>query len=100
MYSLISLNLSGSSVRTQSRTSFKIASFPVKIASIFLLKTLFRVSVKRKSSAASTTLPDGVFSLFEEVFVAGVKGELSEKVTRAFVGVDLVVFACGILAIK
>ena len=64
------------------------------------MKTLFRVSVKRKSSTASTTLPDGVVSVFEEVFVAGVEGELSEKVTRAFVGVGLLVFARGILAIE
>ena len=79
MYGLISFNLSGSSRWTQSRTSFEIASLPVRIASKFLLKALFRVSVKRKLSAASTTLPDGVVSVFEEVFVAGLERELYER---------------------
>ena len=100
MYGLISFNLSGSSRRTQWRTSFKIAYFPVRMASRFLLKNLFRVSVKRKSSAASTTLPDGVVTVFEEVIVAGVEKELFEKVTLALIGVDLLVFARGILAIE
>ena len=93
MNGLIPFNLSGSSRRTQSPTSFIIASFPVRIANNFLLKTLFRVSVKRKSS-------NGVVSVFKKVFVAGVEGELSENVTQAFVGADLLVFARGILAIE
>ena len=44
-------------------------------------------------------LVEGVFSVFNEVFVAGVvlEGELSKKVTRAFVGVDSAALVRGIL---
>ena len=65
------------------------------MASSFLLNTLFKISVKHIFSAASIKLPDGV-SLLEDVFVAGVDGVVSEKVTHAFVGVDfdLVAFVC------
>ena len=58
----------------------------MSIASSFLLKTLLRASVKRKSSSASSRLPEGVVSVLEEAFVAGVEGVVSEKVTRALVG--------------
>ena len=61
MYRLISFNLSGSSLSTQSRPSFKIASFPVSVGSSFLLKTLLRVSLKRKSSAVSSRQIGGVY---------------------------------------
>ena len=50
MFGLISFNFSGSSLSTQLRTSFRIASFPVSIDRSILLKILLRVSVKRKSS--------------------------------------------------
>ena len=54
--------------------------------------------MKHISSAESINLPDGVLVL-EEVFVAGVDGVVSEKITRAFVEVDfdLVAFVFGIL---
>ena len=83
---------------TQSLTSLRMASFRVRIAITFLLNILFSVSVEHISSAASVKLPDG-FSVLEEVFVAGVDRVVSEKVTRAFVGVDfdLVPFVFGIL---
>ena len=101
MYGLIYFNLSGSFRSTQSRTSFKIASFPVSIdRSFFLLKTLLRVTVKRKSPAASSKLPDGIVSVLDEVFVAGVEGVVSEKVTRALLGVALFVFDRGVLVIE
>ena len=100
MYGLISRNLSGSSLSTQSRTSFRNASFPVMMASSFLLKILLRVSLKHRSCAASITLPNGVVSVFDEVLVAGVDGVVSEKLTRAFVGVDLFIFALGFLSVE
>ena len=56
--------------------------------------------MKRKSSAASTRLPEGIVSVLEEVFVAGVEGVVSEKLTRAFVEVALFVFDRGILGIE
>ena len=79
-------------------TSLRIASFQVRMASSFLLIILISVSVKLISTTASIKLPDGVLVL-EEVFVAGVDGVVSEKVTRAFVGVgfNLVAFVFGIL---
>ena len=53
-------------------------------------------------SAVSTAMIDGVVSVSDDVFVAGVilEGELSEKVTRAFVGVDISALVHGILGIK
>ena len=83
---------------TQSCTSLRIASFAVKMAGNFLLNILFSVSVKHISSAALIKLPD-VVSVLEDVFVAGVDVVVSEKVTRAFVGVylDLNAFVFGIL---
>ena len=56
--------------------------------------------MKHISSAASIRLPDGVVSVFDDVFAAGVDGVLSENVTRAFVGVDLLAFVFGILLIE
>ena len=100
MYGLISRSLSGSSCIMQSRTSIRIASLPVKMARSFMLKILLSVSVKHTSSAASIKLLDGVVSVFDDVFVAGGDGVVSEKVTRAFVGVDLLVFVFGVLLIE
>ena len=81
---------------TQSRTSFILASFPVRIANNY------RVSVNLRSFAISTALVDGFVSVFVDVFVAGVvlKGELTEKLTRAFFGVDFSVLVLGILDIE
>ena len=47
----------------------------------------------------SIKLTDDGVSVLEDVFVAGVDGVVSEKVTRALVGVDfgLVAFVFGIL---
>ena len=73
---------------TQSRTSLRIASLPVKMARNFLLKTFLRVSVNNISSVSSIMLPVGV-SVFEVVFIPGVDGVVSENVTLVFVGVDL-----------
>ena len=56
--------------------------------------------MKRKSSAASSRLAEGVVSLLGEVFIAGVEGVVFEKVTRALVGVALFVLVRGILVIK
>ena len=60
------------------------------------------VSVSLISSAVSTALVDWVVSVFDEVFVAGVvlEGELSQKVTRAFVGVDFAGLVHGIMEIE
>ena len=76
-----------------------MASFQVKIAKNFLLKILLIVSVSHKSSALSMAPIERVVSVFEEVFVAGVvlEGELSENVTRAFVGVDFAALVSGVL---
>ena len=93
MYGLIFRNLSGPSLSIQSRT------FTV-MASSFLLTTLLIVSMKQRSSAASITLRDGVVFVLDEVFVVFVDSVVSEKVTRAFVGVDLFIFALGILLIE
>ena len=59
------------------------------------------MSVSFKSSAVSMALVEGVVSVFDEVFVAGVvlEGEWSEKVTRAFVDIDFIVLVFGILEI-
>ena len=84
----------------QSRTFLRIASFPVKMARSFLLKILLSASVKYSSSAASIKLPDGGVYVLDDVFVAGVDGVVSEKVTPAFVGVDLLAFVFGILLIN
>ena len=73
---------------TQSRTSLRIASLPIRMARNVLLKTLLRVSVNNISSVASIMLPVSV-SVFEVVFVPGVDGVVSENVTLALVGVDL-----------
>ena len=75
-----------------------MASFPVRIYSSFLLKIRLIVSVNRRSSAVSTALVEGVISVLEELFVPGVEfeGELSEKVTRALVGLDLLDLSLGI----
>ena len=53
--------------------------WPVRIADSFLLTILFRVSLNLMSSAVSTTLVDGVVSVFDDVLVAGAvfEGELS-----------------------
>ena len=56
--------------------------------------------MKRKSSAASSRLPEGVVSVLEEVFVAGIEGVVSEMVTRALVRVALFVFDRGILLVE
>ena len=55
------------------------------------------VSVILMSSAVSTALVDGVVSVLGKVFVLGVAmaGELSEKMTRALVGVDLMDLSLG-----
>ena len=58
------------------------------------------MSVKRISSAVSATLVKGVVAVFDEVFVEGVDEKMSEKVTRAFVGVDLLVIVRGILEVE
>ena len=46
-------------------------------------------------------LVEGVVAVLDEAFVAGVvlEGEWSEKVTRAFVGVDFVALVFGFLEI-
>ena len=60
---LISYNHYTSLLKTQSRTSFKMTSFAVRIASNFLLKIRLSVSVILMSSAVSTALVDGVVSV-------------------------------------
>ena len=52
------------------------------------------------SSAASIILPEGVVSVLDDVFVAGVEGIVPEKVTRSFVGLDLFAFVFGILLME
>ena len=52
------------------------------------------------SSAVLTARLDGVVSLFEGILVAGAEVELSENVTRDFVGVDFSALVRGILEIK
>ena len=46
-------------------------------------------------------LGEGVVSALDEVFVAGVElgGELSKKISRAFVGAELIALVLGILEI-
>ena len=71
------------------------------LSSNFLLKILLIVSVIHRSSAVSMALVEGIASVLDELFVDGhvLENELSEKVTRAFVGVDLVDLVPGILNI-
>ena len=85
----------------QSLSSLRIAPLPVKMARIFLLKTLFRASVNNISSVSSIMLPVEV-SVLEVVLVTGVDGVVSENVTLALVGVDFdgVVLAFDILLIE
>ena len=54
------------------------------------------------SSAVSTTLVDGVVSVSDDVLVVGVvfEGELSKKMTQAFVGVDFSARVLGISEIE
>ena len=62
-----------------------MASFPVRVASSFLLKLRWIFSVNHRSSAVSMAFVEGVFSVFEELLIPCdvFEGELSEKVTRA-----------------
>ena len=71
------------------------------MANNFLLKMRFIISESLRSSAVSCELFEGVVSLLEE-FVAGFAflGELSEKVTRAAVGVVFADFLRGILEVE
>ena len=93
IYVLISFSLSLSFRMTQSRTSFNIASLPVRAASSFLLKIQITVFASLWSSTVFMALVEGVVFVFDGVFVARVvlDGELSEKVIRVFVGVDFAV---------
>ena len=94
IYGLISFKRSLSLRMTQFCTSFKIASFLVKVAyfllKILLLKILLIVSVIQRCSAVSITLVHGVVSLLDEVFLAGVLLEGELLATRTCLGVDLV----------
>ena len=100
MYGLISFSLSWSFRRTQSRTSFNMASFPIRIASNFLLKIRLRLSVNLIYSAVSMVMVDEGVSVFEDVLIAVVEGELSKKLTQAFVGFDFSALVRGILDVE
>ena len=86
IYGLISFNRSSSLRMTHSRTSFKLASFPFKIANNFLLKFLLMLSVNLRSCALSMAPVEGVVSVLDKMFVVVVvEGKLSEKVNRALI---------------
>ena len=72
IYGLISFKRSSLLRMTQSRASFRMASFPVSIAKDFLLKILLIVSGILRSSAVSMALVEGVVSVLEDAFVLGV----------------------------
>ena len=87
---------------TQSLTSVRMASFPVMTASNFLLRMRLIVSVNRRSTVVSMALVEGVVSVLEELFASGVvfEGNLSVKVTRALIGLDLLDFPLVIFEMK
>ena len=71
----------------------------INLPTLFLLLILLIVSVIFRSLLVFVTLVEGAVSVIGEVFVAGevLEREMSEKVTRTLVGVDLVALVLGIL---